>query len=47
MQKYLDANSNKKRFENIDKGKSYLKSNRFFRSKSNLFKDIQKFIDKR
>ena len=31
----------------IEKGKSYLKSNGFFRSKSNLFEDIQKFIYKR
>jgi len=36
-----------KRIENIEKGKSYLKSNGFFKSKSNLFEDIQKFIYKR
>ena len=47
MQKDLDENSYKKRIENIEKGKSYLKSNGFFRSKSNLFEDIQKFIYKR
>ena len=47
MQKDLDENSYDKRIENIEKGKSYLKSNGFFRSKSNLFEDIQKFIYKR
>ena len=47
MQKDLDENSYKKRIENIEKGKSYLKNNGFFRSKSNLFLDIQKFIYKR
>ena len=47
MQKNLDENSYKKRIENIEKGKSYLKTNGFLKSKSNLFKDIQKFIYKR
>ena len=47
MQKDLDENSYEKRIENIEKGKSYLKSNGFFRSKSNLFEDIQKFFYKR
>ena len=47
MQKDLDKNSYEKRIENIEKGKSYLKSNGFFRSKSNLFEDIQKFIYKK
>ena len=47
MQKDLDENSYDKRIENIEKGKSYLKSNGFFRSKSNLFEDIQKFIYKK
>ena len=47
MQKDLDENSYEKRIENIEKGKSYLKNNGFFRSKSNLFVDIQKFIYKR
>ena len=47
MQKNLDENSYEKRIENIEKGKSYLKSNGFFKSKSNLFEDIQKFIYKR
>ena len=47
MQKDLDENSYEKRIENIEKGKSYLKSNGFFRSKSNLFEYIQKFIYKR
>ena len=47
MQKDLDKNSYDKRIENIEKGKSYLKSNGFFKSKSNLFEDIQKFIYKR
>ena len=47
MQKDLDENSFEKRIENIDKGKSYLRNNGFFRSKSNLFLDIQKFIYKR
>ena len=47
MQKDLDENSYEKRIENIEKGKSYLKSNGFFRSKSNIFEDIQKFIYKR
>ena len=47
MKKNFDENSYKKRIENIEKGKSYLKSNGFFKSKSNLFEDIQKFIYKR
>jgi len=47
MQKDLDENSYEKRIKNIEKGKSYLKSNGFFKSKSNLFEDIQKFIYKR
>ena len=47
MQKDLEENSYEKRIENIEKGKSYLKSNGFFRSKSNLFEDIQKFFYKR
>ena len=47
MQKELDENSFEKRIENIEKGKSYLRKNGFFRSKSNLFLDIQKFIYKR
>ena len=47
MQKDLDENSYEKRIENIEKGKSYLKNNGFFRSKSSLFLDIQKFIYKR
>ena len=47
MQKDLDENSFKKSIENIEKGKSYLKNNGFFRSKSSLFVDIQKFIYKR
>ena len=47
MRKDLDENSYEKRIKNIEKGKSYLKSNGFFRSKSNLFEDIQKFIYKR
>jgi len=47
MQKNLDENSYEKRIENIEKGKSYLKNNGFFKLKSNLFEDIQKFIYKR
>ena len=47
MTKELDEKSYKKRIENIEKGKSYLNSNGFFRSKSNLFEDIQKFIYKK
>ena len=47
MKKDLDEYSYEKRIENIEKGKSYLRSNGFFRSKSNLFEDIQKFIHKR
>ncbi len=47
MQKNLDENSYEKRIENIEKGKSYLKSNGFFKTKSNLFEDIQRFIHKR
>ena len=47
MQKDLDENSYEKRIENIEKRKSYLKSNGFFRSKSNLFEDIHKFIYKK
>ena len=47
MTKELNENSYKKRIENIEKGKSYLKTNGFFRSKTNLFEDIQKFIYKK
>ena len=47
MQKDLDENSYEKRIENIDKVKSYLKSNGFFKSRSNLYEDIQRFIYKR
>ena len=47
MQKNLDENSYEKRIENIEIGKSYLKRNGFFKTKSNLFEDIQKFIYKR
>ena len=47
MQKDLDENSYQKRIENIEKGKSYLKNNGFFKSKSNIFEDIQKFIYKK
>ncbi|WP_288250284.1 hypothetical protein [uncultured Prochlorococcus sp.] len=47
MKKDLDENSYAKRIKNIEEGKSYLKSNGLFRSKSNLFEDIQKFIHKR
>jgi len=47
MQKDLDENSYEKRIENIEKGKSYLKSNGFFRSKSNLFEDIHRFFLKK
>ena len=47
MKKNLDENSYEKRIENIKKGKSYLKSNGFFKSKSKLFEDIEKFIYKR
>ena len=47
MNKELDENSYEKRIENIEKGKSYLKKNGFFRSKSNLFEDIQNFFYKK
>ena len=47
MQKDLDKNSYQKRIENIEKGKSYLTNNGFFKSKSNLFEDIQRFIYKK
>ena len=47
MTKKLDDDSYEKRIENIEKGKSYLKSNGFFRSKANLFEDIQRFIYKK
>ena len=47
MQKNLDENSYEKRIENIEKGKSYLKSNELCRLKSNLFEDIQEFVNKR
>ena len=47
MQKNSDENSYEKRIENIEKGKSYLKSNGLFKSKSNIFEDIQRFIYKR
>ena len=47
MQKNLDENSYEKKIENLEKWKSYLKSNGFFKPKSNLFEDIQRFIYKR
>ena len=47
MTKELDEKSYKKRIENIEKGKSYLNSNGFFRSKSNHCEDIQRFIYKK
>ena len=47
MTKKLDDNSYENRIENIGKGKSYLNSNGFFRSKLNLFEDIQRFIYKK
>ena len=47
MSKDLDDNSYEKRIKNIEKGKSYSNSNVFFRSKSNLFEDIQRFIYKK
>ena len=47
MSKDLDDNSYEKRIENIEKGKSYLNPTAFFRSKSNLFEDIQRFIYKK
>ena len=47
MHKDLDKNSYEKRIENIEKGKSYLKGNGFFRSKSNLFEEIQNLVYKK
>ena len=47
MTKELDENSYEERIKNIEKGKSYLNSNGFFRSKSTLFEDIQRFIYKK
>ena len=47
MQKNLDENSYEKRIENIEKGKSYLKSNGYFRSKFNKFEHRQKSVYKR
>ena len=47
MPKEFDDNSYEKRIRNIEQGKSYLNSNVFFRSKSNLFEDIQRFIYKK
>ena len=47
MTKELDENSYEKKIKDIEKGKSYLNSNGFFRSKSNLFEDIQRFIYKK
>ena len=47
MTKKLDENSYEKRIQNIEKGKSYLNTNGFFRSRSNLFEDIQRFIYKK
>ncbi len=47
MTKNLDDNYYEKRVENLEKGKSYLNSNDFFRSKSNLFEDIHRFIYKK
>ena len=47
MTKELDDNSYEKKIKNIEKGKSYLNSNGFFRSTSNIFEDIQKFIYKK
>ena len=47
MTKELDDNSYEERIKHIEKGKSYLKSNGFFRYKSNLFDEIQRFIYKK
>tara|TARA_B100001093_G_scaffold489472_1_gene527670 strand:+ start:642 stop:785 length:144 start_codon:yes stop_codon:yes gene_type:complete len=47
MTKELDDNYYEKRIKNIEKGKSYLNSNGFFRSKPNFFEDIQRFIYKK
>ena len=44
MQKDLNENSYEKRIENIENGKTYLKSYEFFRSKSNLFEEVEKLI---
>ena len=38
MQKDLGENSYEKRIKNMEKGKSYLKGNGIFKSKSNLLK---------
>ena len=46
MELDLSEDSYEKRIKNIEQGKAYLKSNGFFRSKSNLFEEIQKFIYK-
>ena len=47
MTKEIGEDSYEKRIENIKKGKSYLNSNGFFRSRSNIFEDIQRFIYKK
>ena len=47
MTRELDDNSYEKRIKKIEKGKSYLNSNGFFRSKSNLFEEIKRFIYKK
>ena len=47
MHKDLDESSYEKRIENVEKGIKYLKNNGFFRSDTNLFNDIQKFIYKK
>ena len=47
MTKELNDNSYQKRIKNIEEGKSYLNLNGFFRSKTNLFEDIQRFIYKK
>ena len=38
--------SYEEKIKKIEQGKTYLKTNGFFSSRSNLFEDIQKFIYK-
>ena len=46
MFKNSKEDSYEERLKKIDQGKSYLKTNGFFCSKSNIFEDIQIFIHK-
>ena len=47
MLENLKEDSYQEKIEKIEQGKSYLRLNGFYSSKSNLFEEIQKFIYKK